>query len=120
MGVQLSDDRTIRLGAEPAPDVSSGGVHAERRPLRPVAPVPVVPNVNAQLADAEANNRTLELVVVLRGTVHRRRGDPPWVWHLRLPDGHYRVISAESVIAATPAKDQRTVHEAARRFMRGR
>jgi hypothetical protein len=39
---------------------------------------------------------------VLRGTVQRRSGDLGDLWRVRLRDGHYRVFSPDSVIAATP------------------
>ena len=58
---------------------------------------------------------TLELVVVLRGTVHRRRGYPRPLWRVRLLDGHYRVVSAESIVAATPVKKEGIPHKAGRR-----
>jgi len=59
----------------------------------------------SRLAEAEASGKTFELVVVLRGTVHRRPGPGRPLWHVRLPDGHYRVVSADSIVAATPVKE---------------
>jgi hypothetical protein len=56
----------------------------------------------AWLVDAAARGDVLEIVVVLRGKVQRRSGDPAGLWRVRLPDGHYRVFSPDSVIAATP------------------
>jgi hypothetical protein len=64
----------------------------------------VVRDVDARLEDAAATGGTIELIVVLRGTLHRRAGQPRPVWQVRLPDGHYRVVSAESIVAATPVK----------------
>jgi hypothetical protein len=72
--------------------------------LEPIDRSRVVRDVDARLEDAAATGKTVELIVVLRGTVHRRPGHPRPVWQVRLPDGHYRVVSAESVVAATPVK----------------
>lgn len=51
----------------------------------------------AWLVDAAASGEDWELVVVLRGKVQYRGS-----WRVRLPDGHYRVFSPDTVIAATP------------------
>jgi hypothetical protein len=72
--------------------------------LEPINRTPVVWEVDSRLEDAAATGKTLELLVVLRGTVHRRWGQPGPMWRVRLPDGHYRVVSAESIVAATPVK----------------
>jgi hypothetical protein len=76
--------------------------------LEPTDRTPLVRDVDARLEDAAATGKTVELVVVLRGTVHRRRGQPRPLWSVRLPDGRYRVVSAEAVVAATPVKKKRT------------
>jgi hypothetical protein len=55
-----------------------------------------------RLADAAATSAVFEIVVVLRGTVHRRAGHPADLWRVRLPNGRYGVFSADSVIAVTP------------------
>ena len=66
----------------------------------------VVRDVDARLEDAAATGKPLELIVVLRGTVCRRRGHPRALWRVRLLDGHYRVVSADSIVAATPVKKE--------------
>jgi hypothetical protein len=66
----------------------------------------VVRDVDARLEDAAATGETLELIVVLRGTVCRRRGHARTPWRVRLLDGHYRVVSADSIVAATPVKKE--------------
>ena len=68
----------------------------------------VVRDVDSRLEEAAASGKTLELIVVLRGTVHRCRDQPRPLWRVRLPDGHYRVVSAESIVAATPVEKERT------------
>jgi hypothetical protein len=72
--------------------------------FEPIGRAPVVREVDSRLEEAAATGKTLELIVVLRGTVHRRRGHPRPLWRVRLPDGHYRVVSPESIVAATPVK----------------
>ena len=70
----------------------------------PTGTTPVFRDVDARLEQAAATGETLELVVVLHGTVHRRRGYPRPLWRVRLHDGHYRVVSAESIVATTPSR----------------
>src|SRR5690348_15937441 len=79
--------------------------------LEPIARSHLVRDVDARLEDAAATGKTVELVVVLRGTVHRRRGHPWPLWCVRLQDRHYRVVSAESIVAMTPVKKEGTSHK---------
>jgi hypothetical protein len=51
---------------------------------------------------AAARGDLVEVVLVLRGRLRRRRGCAKGFWSLRLEDGHCRVFSPETVIAVTP------------------
>jgi hypothetical protein len=86
---------------------SSGATEARDDVPEAIDRAPFARDVDLRLEDAAATGRTLELVVVMRGTVHRRRGYPRPLWRVRLLDGHYRVLSSESIVAATPVKKER-------------
>jgi hypothetical protein len=75
----------------------------ERVP-EPIGCGPLAREANLRLEAAAATGKTFELVVVLRGTLHRLRNHPDEMWRVRLPDGHYRVVSADSIVAVTPVK----------------
>jgi len=61
--------------------------------------------VHARLSDAAETGTVLELVVVLRGTVHPWGDARDGLWRVRLPGGHHRLFAADAVIAATPVKN---------------
>ena len=61
-------------------------------------------DVEARLLAVSDSEVTTELVVVLRGTVRPWYGSGRKLWRVRLADGHYRVVSAESVLAVTPVR----------------
>ncbi len=73
------------------------------------APISDREAAEARLGDAAERGVVTELVLVLRGTVHRLRGPGGMngLWRVQLRDGHHRIVSAESVIAITPIRGGR-------------
>jgi hypothetical protein len=96
-----------------APPPTRLSVPRERVP-EPIGRSALAREADLRLEDAAATGSTFELVVVLRGTVHRLPGHSEALWRVRLPGGHYRVVSAESIVALTPVK--KTGSETARAF----
>jgi hypothetical protein len=99
---------------------TSASTPGSRSASEPIDHGCVVRDVDVRLEDAASTGKTLELVVVLRGTVHRRRGHARPLWRVRLPDGHYRVVSPESIVAATPVKKEGVPHKPVDGFASGR
>jgi hypothetical protein len=60
--------------------------------------------VEARLSEAAARGETLEVILVLRGTVRAARGTGRW--RIRVEGRHVLTFRAESVVAATPVARQ--------------
>ena len=96
-----------RATCPPAPSIPAGhpqpdGCFGEAPDPGPLTNDPTA--VDVRLSDAAETGTVLELIVVLRGTVHPWGGPRQGLWRVRLPDGHHRLFSAEAVLAATPVK----------------
>jgi len=69
----------------------------EENPLTPETAS--LPSINARLADAGETGETLELILVVRGTV--RPMAVPGRWRVRLDGGGVLTFDARCVVAAT-------------------
>ena len=110
MTIRLSPDLQLDGAAAEAPRAVVPVIERRRAPApsAATASTPRAPvhdwSVDARLADAAESGAVVEVVVVLRGTVHPWDGHTRGLWRLRLRDGHYRVFSAQSLVALTPVK----------------
>lgn len=73
------------------------------RTSRDRAPMPAddgARTINARLIDAAARGETLEVILVLRGTVRPAAGADRW--RIREPGGRVLTFRSTAVVAATP------------------
>jgi TolB-like protein len=59
-------------------------------------------SIDARLLDAAETGETLEVILVLRGTVRRASGKDRVRWRMRLNGRHMVTFPADAVVAATP------------------
>ena len=58
--------------------------------------------VNQRLAEAAESGQTMEVILVVRGTVRPVRGTDRRRWRMRIDGDHVLSFRADAVVAATP------------------